>query len=91
MYRGVCLLPPAAALEFIRVCRSSGVKILGFDGFQLLQNDSIQPMMENSIDLSDQRHVNMTEAAKYGLAEEFLGARSHLDIVFEMVTEPDVL
>lgn len=91
MRRGTYLFPPVAALEFVNACRSSGVRLLGFDGFRLLGDEWIQPMLENSLDLSNQSHAGLTEVAKYDLAEGFLLARSHLDIVFEMVTDPDVL
>jgi len=79
------LLPPFAALDFVRECRVRGLELLGFDGFKLLPNDRIQPYMEHSLDLSDSHHSDLSSVEKASFAENFLEERLQTDFLFEMV------
>jgi hypothetical protein len=48
---GVSLLSKNNSILLIRICAEENVKILGIDGFLLIQ-DKIQPSLENSIDFT---------------------------------------
>ena len=83
---GTLLLPAPVALEFLVACRENGVEILGFDAFNLLSDDRIQPIMEDSLDLSAEPHSLKSADEGYAFAELFLKERLGKNIFFEMVT-----
>jgi hypothetical protein len=86
LYRDTLLLPPSVALEFIVACRENGVEVLGFDAFNLLSEDLIQPIMDDSLDLSAEPHSLKSVDDGYAFAELFLKERLGKNIFFEMVT-----
>ena len=86
MHRNTLLLPPPAALDFIRACRERGVQLLGFDAFRLLPGDRIQPIMDDSIDLSREPLLALSQSEGLQMAERFIEERIGKDILFEMVT-----
>jgi hypothetical protein len=73
---GVFVLPCNIAIEAIKYSRAKGVPILGVDGF-ILKGDSIQPIMEHSIDLSYVIYG-------YEKAIEFLKERKESGLFFEV-------
>ena len=85
LYRDTLLLPPPMALEFLRVCREKGVEFLGFDAFRLLPGDRIQPIMDDSLDLSAEPFSSCGEIEGLEIAEKFIKDRLDKDILFEMV------
>jgi hypothetical protein len=85
LHRDTLLLPAPAALEFLVACRENGVEILGFDAFNLLSEDHIQPIMEDSLDLSAEPHSLKSADEGYAFAELFLKERLGRNIFFEMV------
>ncbi len=89
-HAGMILFPPNAALEFIQLCDERDIKLLGFDGFRMLPNDKVQPCLEHSLDLSDRWHTHLSSEERISAAKEFVQQRTGTDIVFEMVTDPDV-
>lgn len=48
---GLTLFRPTDAAAFVARCAENGIKVLGIDGFRI-DGDSIQPLMEHSVDLS---------------------------------------
>jgi hypothetical protein len=85
MHGKMLLLPPLTALEYIRVCREKGVVILGFDAFRLLSGDRIQPIMEDSLDLSATPFSRLSPFEGIEIAERFINERLGKNILFEMV------
>ena len=81
---GMLLLPPEIAMEFIRDCEAEGIQLLGFDAFRLKGN-SIQPLMEHSIDLSTEPFKAMGKNKQLDAAKDFLSKRLQDDLMFEMV------
>jgi hypothetical protein len=67
------------------VCRERGIEVLGVDGFHLTER-TIQPVMEQSIDLSLLEDVRVL-ATCWDRAEEFLLQRSNSDLFFKVVAE----
>jgi hypothetical protein len=89
IFHGVLLLPPVAALEFVRECSERNVRLLGFDGFQLLPEGQRQPIMDDCLDLSAEPFLHCTRSEGVSVAERFITERLGKDIYFEMVTEFD--
>jgi hypothetical protein len=89
MFHGVLLLPPLAALEFIRECSERNIELLGFDGFRLLSEGQRQPIMEDCLDLTAEPFLHCSRSEGAGIAERFIEERLEKDIFIEMVTEFD--
>lgn len=87
VHGGNILLPPNVALEFVRQCWARGVELLGFDAFRLLPGEQIQPIIEDSMDLSSSRFAASTTGERMKMAETFIDERLGKEIVFEMVVE----
>lgn len=85
VYRDTLLLPPSTALEFVSMCREKGVELLGFDAFRLLPGDRIQPIMDDSLDLSAEPFSSCSSSEGLAIAERFISDRLGSDILFEMV------
>ncbi len=80
---GVLFLQPKVALALVRAARERGVRVLGIDGFKLTET-TVQPVMEESIDLSaDPRDWDRS----WALAEDFLARRMSTGLYFEVVIE----
>ncbi|HTW46260.1 MAG TPA: hypothetical protein VMD58_11990 [Acidobacteriaceae bacterium] len=87
LHRGTLLLPPSTALEFLYACHENGIEVLGFDAFNLLPGDRIQPVMDDSLDLTaEPYHVSNPEDG-YRIAERFIRERKDKGIFFEFVTK----
>jgi hypothetical protein len=86
MHGDIMLLPPRVALEFLLTCRDGGVQVLGFDAFRLLPGGRIQPIMDDSLDLSAEPYTRCSPDEGLVIAERFLKERLDKDIMFEMVT-----
>ena len=79
---GLKLLRPADAAEYVARCGEHGIEVLGIDGFRV-DGDSVQPLMDDSIDLS----ISPEVGSHYRKAADFLAARSHSDLWFEVVVD----
>jgi hypothetical protein len=77
---GLLLLSSKDALAMVRRCRELGIKVLGIDGFRLTEQ-TIQPVMEESIDTS--KACNKLDT--WIRAEAFLIAHVNTDLFFEVV------
>jgi hypothetical protein len=77
------ILRPADAVAFVRRCHEKRIKVLGVDGFHLFE-DTIQPDMGESIDLSQPWHRGQD---CWKLAEEFLNQRLESGLYFEIVAD----
>jgi hypothetical protein len=80
------LLAPSVALEYLKACHENGVQVLGFDAFRLLPGGRIQPIMDDSLDLSAQPFSRCSLGEGLAIAERFIKERMERDILFEMVT-----
>ena len=85
------LFPPNVMLEIIEACQKADLRIYGFDGFKLWENDGIQPFMEHSVDYSnieDKQEI-------FRMSREFIVEKADLGLLFEIVVdgddEPEVL
>lgn len=78
---GILFLPPLSAIDMVRQCKNKNIAVLGVDGFILTEN-STQPMMENSIDLSQKR-----ERESWDEAEKFLKKYLKSNYLFEVVID----
>jgi hypothetical protein len=76
----ILLFKPQDALDMVRRCQEEGIEVLGLDGFKLTEQ-TIQPVMEQSIDLSFPRDPG----AGWRRAESFLATRLDSDLYFEVV------
>ena len=76
---GLLLLRARDALDMVRRCREEGIEVLALDSFKLTEQTT-QPLMEQSVDLStpDTRDA-------WAKAEAFLDARADADLHFEVV------
>ena len=45
------------AIDFVRECLTENIEILGIDGFYKIDNQTVQPSMENSIDFSSSDYL----------------------------------
>jgi hypothetical protein len=81
------LLPPDAALEFVRECSKRGIALLGYDAFRLLPNNVIQPIMDDSLNLTAEPYFHLTQGEGWALAEHLIEERLGRDIVFEMAID----
>lgn len=88
-FQGTLLLPPIVALEFIKECSRRSIRLLGFDAFRLLPSDRIQPIMDDSLDLTREPYTDCDQAQGIALAEYLISERLTKEILFEMVTEED--
>lgn len=79
---GLKLLRPAGAAEYVARCAEHGIEVLGIDGFRV-DGDSIQPLMEHSIDLS----LSPTPRGHQREAADFLAARLGSDLWLEVMVE----
>ena len=86
VHENTLLLAPSVALEYLKSCRENGVQVLGFDAFRLLPGRRIQPIMDDSLDLSAQPLSGYSPADGLVIAERFIEERIGKDILFEMVT-----
>jgi hypothetical protein len=80
------LFAPSVALEYLRACHERGVRVLGFDAFRLLPEGRIQPIMDDSLDLSAQPFSHYSQGEGLVIAERFIKERMAKEILFEMVT-----
>lgn len=48
------------ALDFVQECKKEGISILGIDSFYKINEETIQPSMENSVDFSSAYYVQKT-------------------------------
>jgi len=80
------LLPPPTALEFLNECQKRGIPVLGFDAFRLLPEGRIQPIMDDSLDLSAELLSSCDEVEGLRFAQRFIEDRLAKDILFEMAT-----
>lgn len=79
---GIMLLRPADAAEYVARCAEHGIDVLGIDGFRL-DGDSIQPLMEHSIDLSSAPATGNPNH----MAGNFLATRIDSGLWFEVVID----
>jgi hypothetical protein len=79
------LLAPSVALEYLKACHENGVQVLGFDAFRLLPGGRIQPIMDDSLDLSAQPFSEYSLSEGHAIAEGFIRERLKKDLLFEMV------
>jgi len=89
IFHGVLLLPPLAALEFVRECLDGNITLLGFDGFHLLPEGQRQPIGEDCLDLTAEPFLHCNQSEGIGIAVRFIEERLEKNIFFEMVTEFD--
>jgi hypothetical protein len=75
---GELLLKPKDALDMVRRCHEEDIEVLGLDGFKVTEQ-TIQPVMEQSIDLSFPRSSD-----SWRRAESFLATRLDSDLYFEV-------
>jgi hypothetical protein len=87
VFREMVLFRPADALNFVRDCRTSGTRLLGFDGFRWISEENIQVMLEDSLDISHDSFSHLSESEKCKIAEEFIEKRLDKDLLFEMVVD----
>lgn len=67
---GLKLFRPADAAAFVARCAENGIEVLGMDGFRL-DGDSIQPLMEHSVDFS----LSSAPGEHHRDAADFLASR----------------
>jgi hypothetical protein len=71
------------AIDFVNECRKEKIYILGIDGFYRIDDTTIQPSLDNSIDFS-----SLLQSAKvidiYSIAIDFLRNRNG-ELFFEIV------
>lgn len=79
---GLKLFRPADAAEYVARCAEHGIEVLGIDGFRL-SGESIQPLMEHSVDLS----LLATPGGHHYEATVFLTTRLNSGLRFEIVVE----
>jgi hypothetical protein len=87
--KGLLLLPPPVALEFVRECSRRGIELIGYDAFRLLPGERIQPIMDDSLDLTIEPYADCGQVRGIALAEYLISERLTKDIFFEMFTEED--
>lgn len=73
------------ALDFVQECRNEKIRILGIDGFYKIDEETIQPSMENSVDFSSDYYVMKTSNI-YSEAIGFLQTKDE-NLFFEIVCE----
>lgn len=78
---GLFLYKKSDAIQFVEECQKRKIIILGIDSFKLLQNN-IQPLLEESIDISLETFDNKS----YAKLSNFLKARPN-DLFFEIICE----
>ncbi len=83
---GLLLFRPRDAIDMIRRSRNARIKVLGVDAFRDLPGGVVQPMMEESIDLSTPQNRNLL-LDSWRHAEDFVHARRETPFLFEIVLE----
>ncbi len=73
------------ALDFVQECKNENIVILGIDSFYKIDEETIQPTMENSVDFSSAYYVHKTGDI-YSEAIEFLQTKDE-ELFFEIVCE----
>ena len=81
---GLMLLRSADAAQYVERCAELGVAVLGIDAF-LVTDDGMRPLMEHSVDFSVSHPPIDKDSVVYQKAIDFLQARDHLDLWFEIV------
>jgi hypothetical protein len=76
------LFTKAIALEFIDACEKEGAKVLGIDAFHKIDDETIRPDIENSVDFSSSPLSGIENA--YQSARDFLEKREDT-LFFEIV------
>lgn len=74
---GIDLYSVEDAILLVRLCQQASIQILGIDAFKIY-GDKIQPIMENSVDLSE-------DDDSYNSAIKFLTDRYNLSFMYEIV------
>jgi hypothetical protein len=82
---GLRLYLAADAVNLISRCRDAGVRVLGVDAF-LDRLDGLRPSLENSIDFSSQRHIELLENS-WEHAERLVREREASPFLFEVVMD----
>jgi hypothetical protein len=79
------LLRPEVAVQFLDDCRARNIEVLGFDGFRILADKGIQPLLQDILDFDwrDVKHLSYPE--KLELAKRQIGSRIGSDTYFEIV------
>ncbi|QDT89947.1 hypothetical protein [Gimesia algae] len=77
------ILNPVDAIALVRSCRTRKAKVLGIDGFHIIDS-KMQPDMAESIDYSTNRKI---VSDCWTEAEHFLQARIKSELVFEVVVD----
>lgn len=80
---GIVLLMAEDAVNLLKRGRREGWKILGFDGFKIVDNGII-PLQEYSVDFTDGIYSGGDEY-EYGV--NFINSRKYFNIYFEIVFE----
>lgn len=70
------------SIDFVKECMKENIAILGIDGFYKVDEDTIQPSMENSMDFSLSSYVPKTDSL-YNDAIKFLEERED-NLFFEI-------
>ena len=75
---GIYLLPNQIAIEYVKYCQKTGVKILGIDSFYI-KGGKVQPIQDGA-DFEDNE-------SQYQKAIEFIEARENTGKWFEIVPD----
>jgi len=81
---GALLLPREVALDLLAKVQNSHVVLLGFDAFQIIDANWIQPVLEFTLDLSDSSHQQLSLTDNMHEAERVVKS-APADVHFEFV------
>lgn len=84
------LLRPEVAVQFLDDCRTRNIEVLGFDGFRILADDRVQPLLEDILDFGWRELSQLGYSEKLDLAKREIGNRIGSDVYFEIVVADEI-
>lgn len=76
------LLSKEDAIAFVSDCKDEKINIIGIDAFYRIDEEYIQPSLENSIDFSSAGYTSVGDIYSYSI--DFLN-NSNKDLFFEII------
>ncbi len=78
------------ALQFLDDCQARGIEVLGFDGFRILTDGHLQPLLDDTLDFGWTEIDRLSYSEKLSLAKREIGAKIGSDVYYEIVIDDEI-